>query len=167
MSLTRLSDTFRAERSQSGSTIRWTLWGCIDERANLTQFEDAEDATTLVFHLAGVHRINSVGVRNWIHTMRSIPDNIRVVWEHTSVPLIQQMTMIANFHGHSEIQSFMAPYYCEACDTSEDKLLTADTKLLTPPYEVPEAQCSSCGNALEFEEMAEDYLSVIQESQPS
>ena len=163
--MTRLSDTFRAERSDHGDTIRWTLWGCIDERANLAQFETTGEATTLVFHLASVHRINSVGVRNWIHTMRSIPDHIRVIWEHTSVPLIQQMTMIANFHGHSEIQSFMAPYYCESCDTGEDKLLMADAKLLSPPYETPPAQCSTCGQDMVFEEMAEDYLSAVQETQ--
>jgi len=143
------------------------LWGCIDERANLTQFETTGDATTLVFHLASVHRINSVGVRNWIHTMRSIPDHVRVIWEHASVPLIKQMTMIANFHGHSEIQSFMAPYYCESCDTAEDKLLMADPKILNPPYEIPFAQCSACGDKMIFEEMPEDYLSAVQETQSS
>jgi len=156
-----LSTLCQIERSTTGSVVTLTVTGCIDERSDLSPLLSLSGANTLVLDLAGVERINSVGVRDWIEAMRRIPADIAVYWDRTAVPMVCQMTMIANFHGHSHIRSIMAPYYCNTCDLEHQFLMTVDKALTSPPYEAPSFDCPDCGKPMNFDEMEEDYFASV------
>ena len=156
-----LSNPCQIERSTDESVITLTVTGCIDERSDLSPLLSVSGANTLVLDLAGVERINSVGVRDWIETMRRIPADVAVYWERTAVPMVSQLTMIANFHGHSQIRSIMAPYYCNTCDLEHQILLTVDKALTSPPYAAPSFDCPDCGEPTVFDEMEEDYFASV------
>ena len=153
-----LSQPCQIDRSENGTELTFTLSGCIDERADLSPLLATGNAKSLVLDLFAVERINSVGVRDWIETMRQISSDLAVYWERTSVPMMYQVTMIANFHGHSQIRSFMGPYYCAQCDLEHPVLLQVDSTLTTPPYAAPPADCPECGQSMEFDEMEEDFF---------
>ena len=156
-----LSTPCQIERSTAESAITLTVTGCIDERSDLSPLLSVSGANTLVLDLAGVERINSVGVRDWIEAMRQIPADIAVYWERTAVPMVCQLAMIANFHGHSRIRSIMAPYYCNPCDLEHQILLTVDKSLTSPPHTAPPFDCPDCGKTMEFDELEEDYFASV------
>lgn len=142
---------------------RLTLLGTIDERADLTPLRNLAPASRVVLDLGGVTRINSVGVREWIRAMRAIPSSIEVVWERVAPVMVSQIAMIANFHGHSAIRSFLAPYYCPECDSEHTFLLTPNDHLADGKPVAPIRECPECGEPLVFDDIEADYLGGILE----
>jgi hypothetical protein len=155
--------TIKAESPAEGGrgAIRLTLVGTIDERADLTPLRDLESASRVVLDLGGVTRINSVGVREWIRAMRAIPSSIEVVWERVAPVMVSQIAMIANFHGHSRIESFLAPYFCPECDAEQTFLLTPAEHLADGKAVAPIRDCPECGDPLVFDDIEADYLGGI------
>ncbi len=147
-----------------GGEIVLKLSGCVDERADLQALQAVEAGATLVLDLGDIARINSVGVREWIRAMKTIPSNVQVWWDNVSTPMVAQLNMIANFHGHSRIRSFYAPYYCNACDLEQRFLLTMEKDLADGKAVAPAHECTKCGATLEFDDIEEDYLGGLLEA---
>ncbi len=147
----------------SGGETVLKLSGCVDESADLQPIKTVA-AGTLILDLGEVARINSVGVREWIRAMKTIPDNVQVWWDNVSTAMVAQLNMIANFHGHSRIRSFYAPYYCTDCDLEQRFLLTMDDDLAEGRAVAPAHQCTECGAPLEFDDIEEDYLGGLLEA---
>ena len=133
-----------------------SLAGSIDEQADLTPLREVASGA-LVLDLGGVDRINSVGVREWIRALQAIPEAVTVTWVATSVALVSQLGMIANFHGRSRIRSFYAPYWCAACQAEQRFLLTpADVATAAPRF-----TCPRCAGPLELDELEADYFGGV------
>jgi CheY-like chemotaxis protein len=99
------------------------------------------------FDLSGVRYMNSSGVRNWAAFLRAIREI-----EYTFVRCSE---------------SFLAPYHCDECDRSEERLL--QTAALTKPSPVipPRFRCSQCGGDLAFDDVAERYFAFLEHSLPA
>jgi anti-anti-sigma regulatory factor len=115
----------------------------------------------IVLHLGGVRRINSSGTREWVNFIRVVSAQLDVTLTHCSPAVVLQLNSIYNFRGQARIRSLLAPYLCEACDLSEDKLLDVSRLLEHKPLVLPEFHCARCGRPLELDEVPERYLGFL------
>lgn len=141
-----------------------TLTGEIDENADFSELRRRLEGH-VVFHLGGVRRINSCGVREWVNFVRDLPDVTRLEFTHCSPAIVTQLNMIYNFRGNARIRSFYAPYLCENCNIEVEKLLDVEQQFRGGQIDqVPEFACERCGEAMEFDDLPERYLSFLMEA---
>jgi len=134
------------------------LAGEIDERVDFAPLA-AKLAGHVVFDLSRIRRINSQGVRAWIDFLRDAPVRT-LVFRKCSPAVITQVNMIANFRGPATIESFLAPYVCEACEAELEHLIdVADHRRRAAG--IPEVACPECGAAMAFDDVAERYFSFL------
>jgi anti-anti-sigma regulatory factor len=117
----------------------------------------------VVFHLAGVRRINSCGVREWVNFVRDLSAACELTFTHCSPAIVTQLNMIYNFRGNAKVESFVAPYMCVGCGHEEEKLIDAKMDLADGVRSPPRFVCDQCGLALEFDDVPERYLSFLKE----
>jgi hypothetical protein len=119
----------------------------------------------VTFHLGGIRRINSCGVREWVNFVRDLPEVTKLTFTHCSTAIVTQLNMIYNFRGSARILSFYAPYVCESCNVESDKLLDVETQFPQGNIDqVPEFACERCRQPMEFDDLPERYLSFLMEA---
>lgn len=138
-----------------GGWLSVRLGGAIDEESDLAGLFDRLDAD-VVFDLAGVNRINSIGVLRWTPLIAKLAEKWLVVIESASYPLVLQANSVANFFGGAKVRSCLAPYRCPACQESQMVLVTAEEVAAGEP---PAKRCA-CGGPLEFDEL-DSYFSFL------
>lgn len=137
------------------------LRGEIDENAELDELKQRLSGP-VTFHLAGVRRINSCGVREWLGLMRALAEVADLTFTHCSTVFVNQMNTIHNFRGNAEIQSFQAPYICESCEIEVDVLLDASEHFGDGDTDaVPSFPCERCGEPMELDDFPRRYLSFL------
>ena len=146
-----------------GGGKRLTFTGIIDEDSDLGVWIKADAGTTLHFDLRGIRRINSCGVREWVNAVKALGDKVKLVYEACSIPIVEQLNMIANFAGNGRVVSFLAPYVCESCDCEHEELVDVATHFagkteLSPPV----VKCSECGEPMEFDEDEDEYFLFLE-----
>jgi hypothetical protein len=150
----------------SGPALSWRvvdggvfeLAGEVDEHVDFSPLM-SKLSGHVVFDLARLRRINSQGVRAWIDFLNDVPVRT-LVFRRCSPAVITQVNMIANFRGPATIESFLAPYACDACGTEVEHLIeVADQRRRGPS--VPAVACPTCGSAMAFDDVADRYLSFL------
>jgi len=138
--------------------------GDIEETADFAQLR-ARLKGPVVFHLAGVRRLNSIGVRAWMSFVRELPHVTELTFTHCSLAIVMQLNMIYNFRGPGRVRSFYAPYVCERCQIEEDQLLDIGVHFPNG-YEgrMPSFSCSSCTEPMEFDELPARYFAFLSET---
>ena len=112
------------------------------------------------FDLAGVSRINSPGVREWISFITEAGKKTdRMALERCSIPFVNQLNMISNFRGPARIASFYAPYYCATC-AKDDRRLVDLTTDVRAQIEAP-LPCPTCREPMEFDDVIDAYLAFL------
>ena len=106
-------------------------------------------------------RISSDSVQKWIDIVRAMPaDRLHLI--ECPIPFIHQANLITNLLERQEVESFFAPYSCAACGLDEEKLVDVKGDLDGGKRRVPPAhKCSSCGAALAFDELVEQYFAFL------
>ena len=107
--------------------------------------------------LSLIERINSYGIRNWIHFLAALSARGGdVALDRCAVPMVRQMNMIPSALGSARVLSVQVPYYCPTCDDERVRLL----ELLPGQKPTPPAgsQCPTCGDNLELDERPEAYF---------
>jgi anti-anti-sigma regulatory factor len=137
---------------QSDAT-RVILSGDISEE---TDFEPIlQIAGPIVLDLAGISRINSCGVREWINFVVHLRQGGRqLILERCAPVVVTQLNTIYNFTGGGQVRSVLGPYYCPACDREEYHLIDL-TASETVPDQIP---CPDCEAGMEFEDLQDQYL---------
>jgi anti-anti-sigma regulatory factor len=143
---------------EEGGTIKIGVVGAITESSDFKPAIERAGGTVVV-DLKGVDRVNSYGVREWIHFMKALADKkARVVLDHVSIPMVRQMNMIPQVRHQAEVRSIFAPYYCESCDDERAIALPAGAK------EAPEhAPCPTCGKQMEFDDVPTAYFAFLKD----
>ncbi len=142
-----------------GDVTRVELTGSIDEDSGFAALaKELSAATTIRFDLAGIRRINSCGVREWVNFVRSLTAPHRIEIERCSPVVVSQMNMISNFVGTARVLSVQASFVCEKCDHEESVLLNVE-KGQRPALGV--VVCPRCGVAMEFDDVEESYFSFL------
>ena len=81
---------------------------------------------TVAIDLAGVERITSFGVREWLSMLGAMGEVKRLYFLRCSEPIVNQLGMIKKFCGSAQIVSFFAPYLCSACGDSFERELDCE-----------------------------------------
>lgn len=90
------------------------LYGDIDEtfQANVL----AEITTPyLILDLAGIKRITSYGVREWMRALTPLAQNVKTYFVQVSVSMMDQFNMIQRFDCGGELLTFITSYACTIC----------------------------------------------------
>ncbi len=161
-----------AGQSAAGRSLRWTveqgeqltviLEGDIDENAGLFDLMPVLNGQ-VVLDLAGIHRINSAGVREWVNFIRDIEPRIeQLSLAKCSPAIVMQMNMIANFRGSARVTSFFAPLVCPACDREQDEFIEATPEIVADlPERIPDFACAECNTVLELDDIPERYFAFL------
>jgi hypothetical protein len=155
------------------SSLRWTLEekpdgitvdfsGEIDENADFTSLRPRLHGE-VDFRLAGITRVNSCGVREWVNFVRDLPLVRQLRFVHCSPAFVTQLNTIYNFRGVARVRSLLAPYVCERCAVEEYKVIDVDDRFPGASMMVPSFPCARCGGAMEFDDLPERYLSFLKE----
>ncbi len=147
---------------KDGERTRVVLRGDFTEA---TRFDELLPAMVgrVVFDVAQVTYMNSLGVRAWCEFLRQA--RIQGYEFHAcSVPFILQASMVRDVIGRGTVTSFFAPFHCIGCDHQEERLLQS-AAILASNLELPIFKCPSCGGALEFDDLPERYFAFLQDDQ--
>lgn len=140
--------------------VTLSLSGQIDEGAdyssvNLTGMKRA------AFDFEKIKLINSTGLQRWIKFLEGIDPKVEVAFTRCAIRVVTQINMFPGFlAGRAvKIESFFAPYFCEACDKSHELLLDR-TKHFPNPNDVkaPKMQCPKCQGPAEFDGIEKKFF---------
>lgn len=125
---------------EQGKNITVVFEGEINETFQFEKLVDKlqESGGALTFDLAGIRRLNSVGVRQWVNFMRALSDVDEITemnFVRCAVPVVSQINMIHEFLGRAKVLSFYAPYAHSETGDEEHRLL--DVKDITDPSNPP------------------------------
>ena len=115
----------------------------------------------VIFDLAGVHRITSYGVREWMSALREMQATY-YGFLHCRPALVSQFNMVANFGVAGQLISFYLPYVCAECDESFDVLVDLRNRYdIVVSGDPPAAVCPHCQGAGEFDDLADMYFAYM------
>jgi hypothetical protein len=122
---------------------RLSLIGRIDENADLGALTHEIPIEGVTMDLAGLTRINSIGVREWMDFLSALgPRRLRL--ERCAPIFVEQLNAIANFAGTAEIVSVMATFECEADGSATDvEVPTSDARAGRWPLSPRCQRCSA------------------------
>jgi hypothetical protein len=152
-----LGGTLKSRIEKRGGATWIALDGTLNEACNLAPL--TQIAGPIVIDLAGLSRINSVGVRNWMDFVRSREAaGVDLTFERCSPSMVSQMSMITKFMGsRSRVKSVHVPYVCGSCKTEHLHVLD-----VAPGTEVPARMaCPKCGSAMEVDDLLETYSEAL------
>jgi len=145
--------------THNGCVVR--LAGSIDEQFDRAALVEGL-TTTVVFHLQGVKRITSFGVRDWTLAVSGLHE---VVFVRCSPVMLRGFNMVTGFGGRGRLISFFVPYTCAKCGRQNDYLvdLRLPDALASLPEDIP---CGGCNNRAEFDDVPDAYLSFAKAQPP-
>jgi DNA-binding response OmpR family regulator len=114
------------------------------------------------FDLSQVSYINSLGVREWINFLKQASIQ-GYVFHACSIPFVLQASIVPSVLGKGTVASFFAPYRCEQCDLTQERLLQSATVLASDNFEPPRFTCGECGGSEELDDLPERYLAFLRD----
>ena len=149
------------EAVTSGETALVNVSGLVDER--FLGFGDLGAKKTVVINVAGLTRMTSFGVAQWLKAMSALPKSITDLYL-LGCPtfFVDQLNMVLNFGGAAKVLTVVAPYTCPSCgvESGETIDVLAERANLAKG-EIPDKTCARCGGKLEFDETPESYFSFL------
>jgi tRNA A-37 threonylcarbamoyl transferase component Bud32 len=152
----RLGDRLQLFEVTESASTRLELRGEINETCDLQSIFQRSGKVTL--DLAGVLRINSIGIRAWLEASRARSPALDLALERCSLAIVNQLNMIPAMLEDMRVASFYAPYICERCDLAVMELLRTSE---LPRQLPPQPQCGQCGAALTFDGLVDEYFCFL------
>ena len=151
----------RATVEQDGDTSVVKLVGFLDEENKLKPLVEEIPAGTAMIDLAGIERINSNGIRDWVNWLAALEANgTRPVLVGCSPAIVAQINLVKNFTGTGAVKSFQVPYHCRECD--EDKVIVVEASEMSSSSATPPAcPCERCGRDMDVDEMPGSYFAFL------
>jgi len=154
-----------ADDSPMAGGVTVALQGDFTEVTNFSALgERLKDEPRIDFDASAVRYISSAGVRGWCQFLKTLDDDKEYTFRHCSMAFASQAAMVPMVIGKGTVVSLEAPYFCEACDREELRLLETrallhDGQRIVPP----QLACSSCGGELEFDDVPDRYFAFLRE----
>ena len=148
-------------RDEGGTTLV-ILRGLLDEDTQLEGLA-AEVAGPVCFDLEHVRRVNSVGVVKWIEFVEAIektgPHQLRAC----SPSFVDVLNRVPAVRGSMEVVSVLAPYFCEACERSENVPISLTGHADEPErsVRVPPVRCVECDGGMDFDDVEDAYFRFL------
>jgi hypothetical protein len=137
--------------------------GVLDEssRDSLTGLAAGLDPHRATFDLAGLRRINSLGVRFWMEFIKAIGSH-QLAYRRCAPAFVEQLNSILNFRGPAKVESILAPYLCESCGSVRYEELVVDRDVSKANMSVlPNRACPQCRTEMVFDDIPERYLQFL------
>ena len=98
----------------TGDATLVAVSGLVDER--FLGFGEVGNSKTVVINVAGMTRMTSFGVRQWLKAMDALPKTITDLYL-LGCPtfFVDQLNMVLNFGGSSRVLTVVAPHTCPSC----------------------------------------------------
>src|SRR4029077_8866892 len=100
------------------------ITGAIDESFNGAGLVSDLHGDT-IFHLGGITRFSSFGVREWVNMMRALKGRVRhALLVECSPAVVNQLNVVVDFTAGAHVKSFHLPFVCPKCQ--RDRAFTVD-----------------------------------------
>ncbi len=121
--------------------------------------DELKSAKDIMFNLAKITKINSLGVRSWVQFVRAVGPEHKMTFEDCAPVIVLQINMIPSFRASATIDSVVCQYSCSSCRamttiTVDCKKHDIDTLPVAPA-------CSKCGSETELDEDEEEYFGFL------
>ncbi len=157
-------------------SLHLSLLGYINEQANFGTYR-FDEIQNLYIDFEYIEMINSTGVKYWLSWFRSAQTQSPELKAYfTKVPkaIVDQMNQIVDFMPRKCIvKSFAAPFFCEACDVSQNALLTMGThyRLIgegsSSTVKLPVVQCEECSTPMQPDFLPHKYFAFLDSAHPA
>lgn len=154
---------FEARLSKRADGVRLALVGALDEHSRLKELPSKIGGSVVYLDLGEVDRINSCGVRDWMHMIAEMSHSARVVLTNCSPAIVAQLNFVARFAGDATIESILLPYVCPYCE-AEKKVLAVAAHFSAPNFEPPDCRCDECNVSMLFDDLPQSYLAFLSAS---
>ena len=132
---------------RAGKTVLF-LEGGLDEFTTLSWANFPDLAPKVYINLKGLDRINSCGVREWLHLVNTRPNGTQLYYQQASAVFAAQAEQIANFLGSGQLVSFFALLSCDYCSLDNEHLFNME-QLRSEGYTAE--RCIECGRDMAIE----------------
>lgn len=159
---TRIFGDMSASKRRVGDVLALTLTGKLNEGFQGKVLAQ-ELSGRVILDLAGVTRVTSFGVREWLQMLtEAAPRVSELYFFRCAEPIVNQMSMIRGFSGEGRVVSFYAPYRCDTCGAGFTRLFDVEAdagavQSSTPPAE----RCPRCGGEGSFDDDPVSYLAFV------
>lgn len=155
--------SIRVEIAKEHKRAKISLFGGIDENASraLVGLHSQVKEREVDFDFSHVEYVNSLGVRCWIHFLRTFQEGRDIGYYGCPGDIISQMNILPDFQGHGKIKSLIAEFSCLSCGHDDVKTFTVPKQpdALWEAFE--KVACSSCGQLMEIDEDEEVFSFIF------
>ncbi len=133
---------------QEGRVTHIALEGDLNEELRITSPKILETLTgdSIVFDLAGIRAINSIGVKYWLILMEELSKRTSLQFRACPVAFTSMASMVHGVLGGGKVESVLLPYTCENCGKTKDSL---EDMAKLAAQELPESlPCPNCAKAM-------------------
>lgn len=118
-------------------------------------------AGPVTLDVAGLKRINSLGVRAWCDFMKMLAGR-PVTFRRCSPAFVDQLNSVSDFRAGAGVESFIAPYVCESSGKVFYEELTVGKDIKKGDYKALEGRrCQECPEPLVFDDLPERYVHFL------
>lgn len=151
--------SFHVNVDRSDLHVKVFMSGSIDEFSHegFKPMLGIESGKVLI-DLEGVTSINSMGVRVWLNFMKNFRLTHEITLLKCPVDLVMQINMIPAFLGMGQVETFYAPYFCESCNRSYQKLFSTEVIKKDMGLSLERQSCPQCKSPNECGESVDEYL---------
>lgn len=145
-----------------------SIQGSIDENMDFSSLKIGE-AKNLILDLREVRSLNSMGLRNWVHWVKSFRGRKQLFLRHCPRVVVDQMNILQGFLPiGAVVESIFVPYYCESCDKEENVLAQRGRDYMEGSVDAREGQnlsptkiCPHCGKTSEMDVIPAKYFGFL------
>lgn len=153
--------SFSISKRQDGAKLIIEVKGNIDEDASF-QPPELGGATSVSLDLEGVTAINSVGIREWIKWVKSIPTSVQLSVRRCPKIIVDQINMVAGFlPTGTTIESFYVPYYSDASGNEKMVLFENGKEYKGSEVFAPSEVKDDSGEAMEMDVIEAKYFKFL------
>ena len=150
--------------SVSGAPGARVLEGVLDEESApvlAALSRELSSAPSIELDVAGLRRINSLGVRAWVDFMRSLGKR-PVTFTRCSPAFVDQLNTVSDFRGGARVVSLLAPYVCETSGNLVFEELIVGKDVTPGNFAGLERRpCKECPEPLVFDDLPERYFQFL------
>lgn len=153
--------SFAIEKKPEGTRMILELKGNIDEDANFAP-PDVGSSAVVILDLEGVSAINSVGIREWIKWVKSMPASVQLSVRRCPKIIVDQINMVAGFlPATAKIESFYVPYYSDSSGSEKMVLFESGKEFKDGEIHAPPDVKDDSGEAMEMDVIEAKYFKFL------
>lgn len=148
-------------KKPEGANLVLELKGNVDEDANFAP-QDIGGAGAVILDLEGVAAINSVGIREWIKWVKTMPASVKLSVRKVPKIVVDQINMVSGFlPAGTVVESFYVPYFADASGSEKMVLFTNGTEYKDGELHAPAEIKDDSGEVMEMDVIEAKYFKFL------